>query len=138
MTGLNGRFGPCADTEGGTGCLDHPPPWKITKIVVVFKQYWFGSPGKSQRYQASIPCRAIIGPPAKCYLSGVSLVGQLLVLYGSSVLLSSTKKKCCQSWTTSDKTFLIRACGPTACSFLKGNISYVTAHLDQNSEDKNI
>ena len=60
----------CADPEGGTGGPD--PPWK-------FKNIWFLSnkiriPWKSQSYQSSIQCRAIIGPPAK--LNGVSLAGR--------------------------------------------------------------
>ena len=52
-----------------------PPPRKITKIRVS-KQYWSRSPEKSQSYQASIQCWAIIGPPAKRHLNAVSLAGQ--------------------------------------------------------------
>ena len=40
------------------------------------KQYWPGSPGKSQRCQAGIQCWAIIGPPAKRHLNGVLLPGR--------------------------------------------------------------
>ena len=40
-----------------------PPPLKNHKNRVS-KQYWFRSPEKSQSYQASIQCWAIIGPPA--------------------------------------------------------------------------
>ena len=65
----------CADPEGrggGAGGLD-PPPLKNYKI----KQYWSRSPEKSQSCQASIQCWAIIGPPAKRHLNGVSLAGRL-------------------------------------------------------------
>ena len=63
----------CADPEGGTGGPD--PPEKSQKYRVS-KQYWSGSPGKSQNYKASIQCRAIIGPPAKHHLNGVLLAGR--------------------------------------------------------------
>ena len=45
---------------GGTGGPD--PPWKSHKFRVS-KQYWSRSPEKSQSYEASIQCWAIIGPP---------------------------------------------------------------------------
>ena len=38
-------------------------------------KYWSGSPEKSQSYQVSIYSWAIIGPPAKRHLNGVSLAG---------------------------------------------------------------
>ena len=61
-------------------------------------------PWASKGYQASIQCLTIIGSPAKQHLNGVLLVGRWWVVFGSS-LPSSTKKlkKCCQSWTPSDK-----------------------------------
>ena len=53
-----------------------PPPLEKSQKNRVSKQYWSRSPEKSQSYQASIQCWAIIGPPAKRYLNGVSLAGQ--------------------------------------------------------------
>ena len=67
---------------------------------MVSKQYWSGSSEKSQNYQASIQCWAIIGPPAKRHLNGVRWRagdGPLIVLFGLS--LPSSTKKSCQSWT---------------------------------------
>ena len=67
-----------ADPEGEDRGFGPPPPplknqkrvsrqyqisWKITKNRVS-KQYWPRSPEKSQCYQSSIQCWAIIGPPA--------------------------------------------------------------------------
>ena len=49
-----------ADPEGGTGGLD---PHEKSQKLRVSKQYWSRSPEKSQIYQASIQCWAIIGRP---------------------------------------------------------------------------
>ena len=52
----------------------------------------------------------IIGPPAGRHFNGVLLGandGPLIVVFGSSLPLLT--KKTCQSWTPSDKIFLIRA-----------------------------
>ena len=42
-----------ADPEGGQG-VQPPPPLKNHKKYSVSLQYWSGSPGKTQSYQASI------------------------------------------------------------------------------------
>ena len=60
-------------SRGGTGGPD--PTWKITKIkgsLTILVRI----PLKSQSYQSSIHCWAIIGPPAKRHLKGVSLTGR--------------------------------------------------------------
>ena len=59
------------DRESG-----HPPTLKNHKNIGFLKQYWSGSPEKSQSYQASIQCRAIICMPAKRHLNVVSLAGR--------------------------------------------------------------
>ena len=56
---------------GGGGPRVRTPPENSQKFRVS-KQYWSESPKKSQSYQASIQCWAIIGPPAKRHLkSGI-------------------------------------------------------------------
>ena len=50
-----------ADPEGGQGVRT---PLKNHKKLGFLKQYWSRSHEKSQSYQASIQCLAIIGPPA--------------------------------------------------------------------------
>ena len=52
------------------------PPEKSQKIRVS-KQYWSGSPEKSQSYQDSIQCWAIIGPPAKRRFAGGPMMTRL-------------------------------------------------------------
>ena len=100
---------------GDRGSGPPPPPGKLQKYRVPL-QYWSGSFEKSQSYQASIPCWAIIGPPAKRHLNGVSLAGRVdgplggILILPPLINLKKTKKKR-QSWrTSSDKTFWIRAC----------------------------
>ena len=82
------------------------PPFKNHKNIG-FLSNTGPDPLKSQSYKASIQCWAIIGPPAKRNLNGVTLAGRydgpLLMLFGSS---SPLIKK---SWTPSGKTFWIRA-----------------------------
>ena len=110
--------------RGGQG-VRTPPPLKISQKYRVSKQYWSGPPGKSQNYKASIQCRAIIGPPAKRHFqSAIQMAfrwraddGPLIVVSGFFLPLIKKKKrnkkerkKRCQSWTPSDKTFWIRAC----------------------------
>ena len=101
-----------ADPEGGTG---GPDPLKNKKNIG-FSCNTGPDPLKNCSYQASIQCWAIIGTPAKCHLIAVRWRadgGPLTVVLGSS-LPSSTrkkhtqkkKKKRCQSWTPSDKTFM--------------------------------
>ena len=53
-------------SRGGGGTP--PPPEKI-KSYRFSEQYWSGSLAKSQSYQASTQCWAIIGPPAKRHLT---------------------------------------------------------------------
>ena len=94
--------------RGGTGGPPPPPPPpppENHKTKGFFR--WSGSPEKSQSGQTSIQCWAIIDPPAKRHLNGVSLAvddGPLLVLFGSSFPVSK------KSWTPSGKTFWVRAC----------------------------
>ena len=63
-------------SRGGDGGSGPPPPVKKSQKYRVSKQYWFGSPEKSQSFQASIQCWANIGTPARRHLNGVSLVGR--------------------------------------------------------------
>ena len=54
-----------ADPEGGGQWVRTPPPPPLKNHKNrVSKQYWSRYPEKSQSYQASIQCWAIIGPPA--------------------------------------------------------------------------
>ena len=85
-------------SRGGTG-VRTPTPEKHSLRVPY--QYWSGSPGNSLSYKTIIQRWAIICPPAKRHLNGVSLAGRLwplIVVFGSS-LTSSTKPKRCQSLT---------------------------------------
>ena len=97
-------------SRGGQG-VRTPPPWKITKYRVS-SQYWPGSPEKSQSYQPSIQCWASICPPPKRHFNSVLLADQwwpiysdIWILYPPSTKTKNTKKKRCQSWTPSDRTF---------------------------------
>ena len=65
----------CADPEGGAVGPDPPPPLEkyknigfLSKLVRILL--------KSQGYQSSIQCWAIIGSPAKRHLIGVLLAGR--------------------------------------------------------------
>ena len=65
----------CADPEGGGS---GPPPEKVQKYMVSLKLFLAilaRNTLKSQSYQSSIQCLALIGPPAKRHLNGVSLTG---------------------------------------------------------------
>ena len=67
-------------------------------------QYWFGSPSKSQSYQASIQCWSITDLPGKRHLNGVSLAGRfcpLLVVFGSPHQLKKPKKSKIVVWVWS-------------------------------------
>ena len=59
--------------RGGEG-VRTPPPERSQKYRISHR--YAPDPLKSERYQASIQCWAIIGTPAKRLLSGVSLVGR--------------------------------------------------------------
>ena len=69
------------------------PPAKLQKLRIS-KQYWSGSPEKSQSYQARIQCWIIIGTPAKRHLNGVLLaVDDGLQYPPPSYIKKQTKKK---------------------------------------------
>ena len=88
---------------GGTGGPDPPPPVKYKNIR--FLSNIVRIPLQSQSYQSSIQCWAIIGPPVKRHLNGVSLAGRRWS--GIYILPPLIKLKIpCQSWTPSDKNFL--------------------------------
>ena len=53
-----------------------PPPLENRKNIAFLRNAGSGFLEKSQSYQASIQCRATIGPLANCHLNGVSLVGR--------------------------------------------------------------
>ena len=110
--------GPYADPEAGrpgvrTTPTPPPPPAK-SQTHRIPKHYWSGSPEKSQSYQASIQCLAIIGPPVKHHFNDISLVGLWWPAFSVIVrpLLSSLTKskergrKHCQSWTPFWQNFL--------------------------------
>ena len=68
--------------EGGGGGAGgpEPPPGKLQKYMVSLKLFLHvailvRTPLKSQSYQSSIQCWAIIGPPVKRHLNGISLAG---------------------------------------------------------------
>ena len=106
---------PCADLEGGgqgsgtllenyknIGFLSNtgPFPLKITKLPIQHSMLGHHRPRQRNAIQMAFCWRAVKGP--------------LIVVFGS-ILSSSNykkerKKKHCQSWTPSDKTFWIRAC----------------------------
>ena len=65
---------PCADPGGG-GRGSGPPPGKLLKNIG-FLSNTGPDPLKSQSYQSSIQCWAVIDPPAKCHLNGVSQAGR--------------------------------------------------------------
>ena len=72
-----------------------------------------GSPEKSQSYQASIPCWAIIGPPAKRHLNGVSLAGRWWPAYSGTWILSYQKKVSLLDtlWQNSRPAHVVKALG---------------------------
>ena len=61
--------------RGGTGGPD--PPWIKSQKYRVSKQYWSGSPEKSQGYKANIHGWAIIGTPAKRRFAGGTMMARL-------------------------------------------------------------
>ena len=69
-------------------------PHEESQSYRISKQYWSGFPEKSHRYQASIQCWAIIGPPAKRHVNNddsLAGCGPLFAVFGSS--FSSSLKK---------------------------------------------
>ena len=97
---LKGSVRSWAGPEGGQG-VRNPRPRKNYKIIGFLSDIG-PDPLKSQSYQASIKCWAIICPPAKRH----SIDGTLLVLFGFSL---PSSKKTRQRWTSSGKAFWIRA-----------------------------
>ena len=102
----------CADPEGGQGV--RTSPLKNHKNIR-FSSNTGPNPLENRSYEASIQCWAIIGLRAKRHLMAVCWRaddGPLIVVLGSSLpsSLKKKRKKRCQSWTHSDKTFWIRAC----------------------------
>ena len=65
------QYSTCADPKGDRGS---GPPLKNHRNIG-FLRNTGPDPEKSQSYQASIQCWAIIGTPAKRNLNGVSLAG---------------------------------------------------------------
>ena len=81
-------FCACADPEEGQGVR--------TPVENHKNMGSFSNTGPDPSYQASIQCRAIIGPLAKRHLKAFRWWaddGPLLVSYGSSVTPSSTEKE---------------------------------------------
>ena len=102
----------------GGGVRTHPPE-KVQKYMVPLKLFLAilpRTPLKSQSYQSSIQCWALIGPPAKRHLNGVSLTGHCwpvnsgIWILPPLIKLKTKNKKKRQSWTPSDATSWIRAC----------------------------
>ena len=86
----------CAGPE--VGDRGSRSPLKIHSKYRVSYKYWPGSPKKSQGYQASIKCWAIIGTPAKCHFNGVSLAGKWWSAYSGIWILPrliNLKKRHC-------------------------------------------
>ena len=82
-----------ADPDGGQGVP--PPPLKNHKFKGFLSKIGPDSLQKSKSYQASIQCWAIIDPPAKRRLNGVSLVGLWVLTFSGiwSSLPHYLKKK---------------------------------------------
>ena len=112
---------PMGGSRGGTG--DPDPPEKSQKYSVFFSN----TGPEPLKNQTSIQCWAIIGrqrnaillghhrpareTPFKWRFAGGPMMAHFLVVFGSS-LPHYLKKKRCQSWTPSGKTFWIRAWVP--------------------------
>ena len=108
-----------ADPEGGDRGSGPPPPLKNHKNIGFLRNT---GPGllKSQGYQASIQCWAIIGPPGKCHLNGVSLAGRWWSA-NSGILILPLLIKLKKMDPPSDKTFWIRA-WPASLRIRKSNL----------------
>ena len=84
---------------------------KVPCYIGLFMRYWYGSPEKSQSYQASIQCWVIICPPAERHFNGVLEIAcwladgcPFIAVFGSSFAHQLKKeKKSYQIWTPSDK-----------------------------------
>ena len=96
---------------GGGGGRGSGPPEKIPKYRG-FSHSCLDPLKKSQKYQASIQCWAIISTSAKRHLNGVLLAGRWWPAYSGIWIIPPIiyLKKPCQSWSPSDKIFWIRAC----------------------------
>ena len=82
--------------QGGGGQGSDPPPPENHKNIMFLSNTGRDPLKESQRYQASIQCWAIIGPPVKHHLNDD---GPFIVIFGSS--------KHFQIRTASDKAFWI-------------------------------
>ena len=76
-----------------------PPPLKNHQNIGFLskKQYWSGSPEKTQGYQAYIQCWVIIGTPGQrqwCFAGG-----QIIAHLSKYLDPLINCKKCCQNWT---------------------------------------
>ena len=114
-----------------------PPTEKYKKYMVSLKLFLAilaRTTLKSQSYQSSIQCWALIGPPAKRHLNGVLLAGHWLpVNSGIWILpplikLKTKNKKTRQSWTLSDATSWIRAC-LFSCPMMSIIISFLSISM---------
>ena len=65
----------CKETDEGRGVWTPPPPPGKSQNYRFLSNTGL-DPLKSQSYQASIQCKAIIGTPAKRHLDGISLAGR--------------------------------------------------------------
>ena len=75
-----------SDMGGSRGGLEVHIPLKNHANMGFSYQYSPGSPEKSQSYQASIKCWAIIGTPAKRLLNGVTLASRWWPAYSGICL----------------------------------------------------
>ena len=105
----------CADPEGGTGGPDPPPPPLKNHKNIGFLGN--SSPDSLKNYKATEPAFNVVPSseasemPFKRGFAGND-DDRLIVLFGSTNTPHhlKRKKKCCQSWTLSDKIFWIRMC----------------------------
>ena len=88
--------------RGRTGGPDAPPPEKSQKNIRFLSNTGSDPLKKTQSYQASIQCWAIVG-----HLKGVSLAGRWWPIYSDIWILYPLKNY--KNWSPSDKTFWIRA-----------------------------
>ena len=114
-----------------------PPLENYKKNMVSLKLFLaivVRTPLKSQSYQSSIQCRAIIGPPAKRHLNGVSLAGHWwpvnsgIWILPPLIKLKTKNKKKRQSWTPSDETSWIRSC-LFSCPMMSIIISFLSISM---------
>ena len=104
LKGLRGQLSwsfqnTCTDPVGGQEVRTPPPPppptpqLKNHKNIGLLSNIGPDHPEKLQLCQASIRCWAIISTPVKRRLNGGSIIGLLLVVFGSSHQLKKTTVK---------------------------------------------